>query len=97
MELLSIILSRDLEHEISDMVADADIDCYVKLPNAYGVSHRCEGTIGDEMDWDATLMMITGEKAPLVDLAEKINKSMSEKEYKPCVRMMLSPVDKVWM
>ena len=97
MELLSIILSSDLEQEISEMIADANIDCYVKLTDAYGVSHRCEGTLGDDMDWDANLMMITGEKAPLVDLAEKISKKMSEKEYKPCVRMMLTPVDKVWM
>jgi len=96
MELLTIILSQDLEHEIADMVSDADIDCYVKLPDAYGVTHRSESTIGDEMDWDATLMMITGEKADLEQLAGKIQKRMAEKEFKPCVRMMLTPVDKVW-
>ena len=96
MELLTIILSQDLEHEIADIVSDADIDCYVKLPDAYGVTHRSESTIGDEMDWDATLMMITGEKADLERLAGKIQKRMAEKEFKPCLRMMLTPVDKVW-
>jgi len=97
MKLLTILLSADLEPEVSDLVSAADIDCYVKQPNAYGVSHRCEGTIGDEMDWDAVLMMIAGKGADLEDLAGKIQAKMSEKEYKPCLRMMLSPVDKVWM
>ncbi|MFC1614746.1 hypothetical protein ACFL5K_05560 [Gemmatimonadota bacterium] len=97
MELLTIIMSQDLEHEIADMVSDAKVDCYVKMTDAYGVSHACEGIIGENMEWDATLMMITGERKNLEELAEKVQKKMSEKEFKPCVRMMLTPVDKVWM
>ena len=97
MEMLTVIVSRDMEHEIADIVSDADIDCYVRLPDAYGISHACEGTIGEEMAWDATLMMITGEKKALEKLAEKIKQEMSKKEFKPCLRMMLTPVDKVWM
>ena len=97
MGLLTIIVSQDMDHEIADMISDANVDCYVKLPGAYGISHRCESTIGDDMPWDATLMMIAGEKADLEKLAGNIQKKMAEKEFKPCLRMMLTPVDRVWM
>ncbi|MEA2062072.1 MAG: hypothetical protein U9P14_00115 [Gemmatimonadota bacterium] len=97
MKLLTIITSRDMEGEIEDLLSKAETDCYVKMPEAYGINHRCQGMIGDSLPWDATVLMVAGEQEKLERLAGDIKRIGTSKTYKPCLRMMLSPVDKVWM
>ncbi len=41
--------------------------------------------------------MIAGESEQLESLAENIEAAIKSKDYQPCLRMMLSPVDRVWM
>ncbi|MFH1071580.1 MAG: hypothetical protein V1794_18315 [Candidatus Glassbacteria bacterium] len=97
MKVLTIIISSDLEHEVADLISAHNVDCYVKLSEAYGISHRCEGTIGDNLPWEAVVMMVAGEESLLEKLADEIKKRTGQKDYKPCVRIMLQPVEKVWM
>ena len=94
---MTIIISRDLDHEVEDVVSEMNVDCYVKFPNALGISHRCEGTISDNLPWEASVLMISGEEKDLVELAERIQHKMKDKPYTPCLRMMLSPADKFWI
>ena len=96
MKQLTIIISQDLEGEVQELISEANVDCYVKQPDAYGISHRCKSTIGDNMPWEATLLILGGEEKLLVELADKIKASMANKEYTPCLRMMLTPVDRLW-
>ncbi|MEA1996272.1 MAG: hypothetical protein U9N45_01470 [Gemmatimonadota bacterium] len=96
MKLLTILISRDLDIEVEDIISEMNIDCYVKITEAYGISHRCEGTIGKNMPWDASVLMIAGERDKLEKLAENIQDKIMSRPYKPCLRMMLQPVDKIW-
>lgn len=99
MKLLTIIISSDLEHEVADIISSHEVDCYVKLSEAYGISHRCEGVgvIGENMPWEGRVLMLAGEQEGLEKLAEEIKQKVFARDYKPCLRMMLQPVDKVWM
>ncbi|HLA40329.1 MAG TPA: hypothetical protein VJ417_10040 [Candidatus Glassbacteria bacterium] len=97
MKVLTIIISSDLEHEVAEIISDHNLDCYVKLSEAYGISHRCEGTIGDDLPWEASVLIVAGEQPTLEKLADSILERTRQKDYKPCVRMMLQPVQKVWM
>ena len=97
MKLLTIFISSDLQDEVSRLISEAQVDCYVRLGEAYGISHRCKGSLGDDMPWEASVLMIAGEEEQLESLAENIATTVKNKEYEPCLRMMLSPVDKVWM
>jgi hypothetical protein len=97
MKLLTILISSDLKEEVSEIIADHDVDCYVRIGEAYGISHRCKGSLGDDMPWEARVVMVAGVEEQLVKLAEAVETAVQAKEYKPCLRMMLSPVDRVWM
>ncbi len=97
MKLLTILISSDLQDEVSRLIAEMEIDCYMRLGEAYGISHRCRGSLGNNMPWDAAVMMVAGEREQLEQLADNIESSVRSKEYEPCLRMMLSPVDRVWM
>ncbi len=97
MKLLTVIISSDLLDEVSRLISRAQIDCYVRLAEAYGISHRCKGSLGDDMPWEASVLMIAGESEQLESLAENIEAAIKSKDYQPCLRMMLSPVDRVWM
>jgi hypothetical protein len=97
MKLLTVILASDMQDEISDLISDMDVDCYVRIGEAYGISHRCTGSLGNDMPWEAAVLLIAGTEEHLTKLAERIEELSQDKEYKPCLRMMLSPVDRVWM
>jgi len=97
MKLLTIIVSRDLSHEVEDIISSLLVDCYVQFPDAMGISHSCKGMIGDNMPWEASVLMASGEAEALENLAEKIQAHFAAKPYKPCLRMMLSAVDKAWV
>lgn len=97
MKLLTIIVSRDLTHEIQDIISSLLVDCYVQLPDALGISHSCKGMIGDNLPWEASVLMVSGEAGVLENLAEKIQAHIAAKQYKPCLRMMLTGVDKAWV
>ncbi len=96
MKLLTIIISSDLEEEVGHLLADRKVDCYVKLTEALGISRSCEGTIGENMPWEATVFLVSGEESALEETAEDIQEKVKAKNYKPCLRMMIQPVDKVW-
>ena len=97
MKLLTVIVASDMQEEISELIAEMEIDCYVRIGESYGVSHRCTGSIGNDLPWEASVLLIAGTEEHLVRLAENIEQLTQSKEYKPCLRMMLQPLDKVWM
>lgn len=97
MKLLTIIISSDLEDEVGHLLSGKNVDCYVKLTEAYGISHSCEGTIGENMPWEATVVLVSGEQSALEQIAEEIREHVKAKDYKPCLRMMIQPIDKVWI
>lgn len=97
MKLLTIIISSDLEDEIGHLLSEKNVDCYVKLTEAYGISHSCESTIGENMPWEGTVVLVSGEEGKLEEIAEAIQEKVKAKDYKPCLRMMIQPVDKVWV
>lgn len=97
MKLLTVIISRDLSHEVQDVVGDMGVDCYVQLTEAYGISRSCKDTIGENMPWEASVLMIAGEADKLEELAERIKARVEDKPYKPCLRMMMSNAEKVWV
>ena len=97
MKLLTMIFASDLKEEISEIISQHDIDCYVRIGEAYGISHRCKGSLGDDMPWEARVVMVAGVEEQLVKLAEAVEVFVQSKDYQPCLRMMLSPVDRVWM
>ena len=88
MKLLTIIISNDLEDELDHLLAEKNVD---------GISHSCEGTLGENMPWEATVFMVSGEQSALEQIAETIREKVSAKDYKPCLRMMIQAVDKVWI
>ena len=96
MKMLTVIISRDLGHEVEEIISQMKIDCYVQLNEAYGISHACKDTIGENMPWEASVLMIAGEDDTLESLAERIKTQVESHTYKPCLRMMLSSADKVW-
>lgn len=97
MKLLTIFISSDLQDEVSRIISEAQVECYVRLGEAQGISHRCKGSLGDSMPWEAAVLMIAGESEQLENLAENIETTVKNKEFEPCLRMMLTPVDRVWM
>ena len=97
MKLLTIIISSDLEDEVGHLLSEKNVDCYVKLTEAYGISHSREGTIGENMPWEATVVLVSGEESTLKEIAEEIREHVKAKDYKPCLRMMIQPTDKVWI
>jgi len=97
MKLLTIIISSDLEDELDHLLAGKDVDCYVKLTEAYGISHSCEGMVGENMPWEATVFLVSGEQSALEQIAETIREKVNAKDYKPCLRMMIQAIDKVWI
>jgi hypothetical protein len=97
MKLLTILVSSDMKDEVSQIISEHNIDCYVRIGEAYGISHRCKGSLGDDMPWEARVIMVAGTEEQLVALAEAVEKLFHSKDYNPCLRMMLSPVDRVWM
>ena len=98
MKLLTILTSKDMDSEVEREIDRYDnITCYVKLTEAEGISHRCKQTLGENMPWEAVVLMVTGEEKELVELAESVKARLESHDFKPCLRMMLSPVDKVWM
>ena len=97
MKMLTVIISRDLGHEVEDIISRMKIDCYVQLTEAYGISHACRDTIGENMPWEASVLMIAGEGEKLEALAEQIKTKVESHTFKPCLRMMLSSADKVWV
>ena len=97
MKLLTIIISSDLKEEVGEIIAEHDVDCYVRIGETYGISHRCKGSLGDDMPWEARVLLVAGEEEPLVKLAESIQEAVKGKEFEPCLRMMLSPVDRIWL
>jgi hypothetical protein len=97
MKLLTILISSDLQDEVSRLISEAEVDCYVRLGEAYGISKRCKGSLGNNMPWDAGVLMVAGEQEQLEQLADNIEAAVRSRDYEPCLRMMLSPVDRVWM
>lgn len=97
MKLLTIIVSRDLDHEVEDIISGMNIGCYVKFSESYGISHSEKEIISEDLPWEAAVLIINGEEEDLERLAEKIQTHLKDKPFKPCLRMMLTPVDKVWM
>lgn len=97
MKLLTVIISSDLQDEVGRIISDMNVDCYVRVGESYGISHRCKGSLGDNMPWEAAVLLVAGEEAQLTELAGKIKAAVQEMDYEPCLRMMLSPVDRVWM
>ena len=96
MKMLTIIISSDLEEHVDKILTDMDVECYVKQSGAYGISRRCKGIFGDDLPWDATMFTVAGEAKDLEQMAKKILEREYHKEYKPCLRMMMTPVEKVW-
>jgi hypothetical protein len=96
MKQLTILISSDLQDEVSRLISDMNVDCYVRLGEAYGISHRCKGSL-DDMPWEASVLMVAGEQEQLEMLADNIQTAIRKKDYEPCLRMMLNPVDRVWM
>ncbi|MCE5272633.1 hypothetical protein LLH00_15235 [bacterium] len=97
MKMLTIIVSRDLSHEVEDIIAGQHVDCYAQFPDALGISHSCKGMLGDNLPWEASVMLVSGEDDALEALAEAIQAHVASKPFKPCLRMMLSAVDKAWV
>ncbi|MBW7996385.1 MAG: hypothetical protein FVQ81_07440 [Candidatus Glassbacteria bacterium] len=97
MKLLTVIISSDLTDEVGELISAMDVDCYVRIGESYGISHRCKGSLGDNMPWEAAVLLVAGEEELLVELADNIRAAVQSKDYEPCLRMMLSPVDRVWM
>ena len=97
MKQLTIFCSADLEHRVLNALERAGVQGFLRLPGGSGCRFKERGEVPRTLSWEALMFTVPDAEAEQVSqVADELEGYAGACEIQPCLRMVISPVERVY-